>query len=202
MPAASAPRARTIPRRSREPFAANGRRRSGEGVLRRRAVASAGRRTCHSRRGSERSAASRSCEKPVGVARVGEIAGLARAEPAQPVARDPGIKAVTPRKRYHAEDRRKRPRKTEACGNADHSFRFEGGDAVRNQDHGLIVARVKAVVGIERLAERRLRGQKPKDAGPVVAQNERRRGRAENAKSVEMMIGLSSAKGGTPPSWR
>src|SRR5262245_25719756 len=100
-----------------------------------------------------------SCQKPVLKVRLGTIARVAPPEETKAIARNEFIHAIAQRARQHAPCRGKLPWPAEPLGNPDGTLGFEPGAAVGEQDHGLVILRVEAVMDIERVAERRLRRQ-------------------------------------------
>src|SRR6185369_16348790 len=85
-----------------------------------------------------------SADHAVGEARIRPVAARARAEPANPVARDQHVETIAPRQRHDTDDRGERPWKAQAVRDADRAFGLEPGDAVLDQDHGLVVLRIEA----------------------------------------------------------
>ena len=115
----------------------------------------------------------------------GAVADVTFPEPAQPVARDHFIKSVAPRKRQDAEASRQRPGKAQALGHANAALRLEPRHAILDQNIGLVILRVEAVVPVERAAKRGLRRQQPIDSFVVMTEYELRPSRTERAIAVE-----------------
>src|SRR5262245_50702953 len=106
------------------------------------------------------------------LARVGGDAGGSRAENAQPVAREELIKPVAHRAGENAKPRSEGPGPAESFGHADATLGFEPCDTVRDQDVGLVIVRIEAVMEIERVAEVGLRGQQAICCPVVMPENE------------------------------
>src|SRR5882757_3558275 len=113
-----------------------------------------------------------SSQKSIFIARLGNVAGLTLAEEAKPIARNKCIESVAQWMRQNAEAGSKGPWQAQALRHANAALRFEPGDALRDQNVGLVVFRIETIVDVERAAERRLGAQQPILPVAVVAQDE------------------------------
>ena len=117
--------------------------------------------------------------------RIWDVASRARTEPSQPVSRNNVVQRVEQWPWHDAEHSGNRPRPAEVREHSDRARRLEPCATTLEQHISLEVDGIEVEMAIDGLPEWALRRHEPKDAAPIVPQDELGEPRTQHALPVE-----------------